>query len=256
VAAARQGTSAGRGVGAVIAQGSLRHHQMKTSYVLPLIALAVACHLDKLLSASGGGGSPPHPPATGVLTARAATSGSNLPAGYTVMLDRSRSHIGVNDSITASGIGAGNHTVALGDVPTNCGVSGANPRTVTVPANDTARTTFSVACAAPPPPATRLAFVTWPRLPVVIPNQFQVQVAALDDSGHVVTTFTGDMTVVIAHDGSLTTNAKLSGTTRASAVNGIATFNDLSIDQPGTRYTLKASAAKLRDATSDPFDVL
>jgi hypothetical protein len=228
----------------------------KTVYWLALGILAAGCHLDKLLSGGSGGGAPPRV-ATGALRAAALTSGSNLPTAYTVTVDRSRStSIGVNDSVTTTGIAAGSHTAALGSVPTNCSVSGANPRTVTVPPNDTARTIFSVACVAPPPPATHLAFVTWPRQPVVIPNQFQVQVAALDDSGHVVTTFTGDLTVALAHDGSLTLNAKLSGTKQVSAVNGIATFNDLSIDQPGTGYTLKTSAANLPDATSNPFNVL
>jgi hypothetical protein len=39
-------------------------------------------------------------------------------------------------------------------------------------------------------------------------------------------------------------------------VNGIATFPNLSIDQTGVNYTLKASVVGLPDAFSPPFDVV
>src|SRR5213078_4368995 len=42
---------------------------------------------------------------------------------------------------------AGDHSVALSGVAGNCSVSGANPRTVTVPSGGTVSTTFSVSCA-------------------------------------------------------------------------------------------------------------
>src|SRR5262249_31213735 len=57
---------------------------------------------------------------------------------------------------------------------------------------------------------------------------------------------------------SLATNptaATLSGTLTRTAVNGIATFNDLSIDKAGTGYRLAASASGVTGATSDPLDV-
>jgi len=40
-----------------------------------------------------------------------------------------------------------------------------------------------------------------------------------------------------------------------NVVNGVATFTNLSIDQPGTGYTLQASASGLTAATSSPFNV-
>jgi len=46
---------------------------------------------------------------------------------------------------------AGDNPVALSGVPSNCTVSGANPSTVTVPADGTATTSFSVACGVPQP---------------------------------------------------------------------------------------------------------
>ena len=207
---------------------------------------AAGCHLDKLLS--GGSGS-------GALRTAATTSGSNLPAGYTVTVDSGQStSIGINDSVTATGIAAGSHRAALGGVPTNCSVSGANPRTVTVQPNDTARTTFSVACALP---ATHLAFtIEPPAMPIVLSGPFAVEVTAENDSGKGVPGFSGQVTMAIGTDGSVTKNAQLRGTTSVNLVNGIATFPNLSIDQPGVNYTLKASVAGLADTTSRVFSVV
>ncbi len=47
----------------------------------------------------------------------------------------------------------------------------------------------------------------------------------------------------------------LSGTVTRSVSNGIATFNDLSIDEPGNGYTLNASSAGLTSVTSSAFNV-
>ncbi len=226
---------------------------MRKSLYLLVLAVLAGCHLDKLLSDGSGGGAPPH--GTGVLKAAAATSGSNLPTGYTVVVDSSQSAaIGINDSITATGIAAGSHRAALAGVPANCSVSGANPRSVTVRANDTARTAFSVACL---PPATHLAFTIEPSaIPVVLSGPFAVEVTAENDAGDRVPGFSGQVTMVIENDGSVTKNAQLRGTTSVNLVNGIATFPNLSIDQPGVNYTLKASVAGLADATSRAFTVV
>ena len=48
--------------------------------------------------------------------------------------------------------------------------------------------------------------------------------------------------------------ATLSGTTTVTAVNGVATFSDLSVNQPGT-YTLQAQTIGLPTATSNQFTV-
>ena len=91
---------------------------------------------------------------SGSLTVTTSTTGSNLdPDGYTITIDGSISQpIGTNGSVTFTGP-AGNHPVALSGVAANCTVSGANPRTVAVPAGGTGTTTFSVACSAQLPPA-------------------------------------------------------------------------------------------------------
>ena len=224
---------------------------MRTVRLLALIALA-SCHLDKLLS-GGNGVSAIRPPGTGTLRVTAATSGSGPDSvGYTVTVDQTSQAIGVNSTLTFA-IAAGSHAVGLGRVPGNCAVADSNPRTLSVPAQDTARTTFTVACSLP---ATHFAFITQPHSPETSLQPFQVQVAALNDSGNVVPSFADSITIAIGTNGSLTGNATLSGTKRVRAVNGIATFSDLSIDQPGTGYTLTASGPKLPAVTSNAFDVL
>src|SRR5205823_3408193 len=47
----------------------------------------------------------------------------------------------------------------------------------------------------------------------------------------------------------------LSGTTPVNAVNGLATFNDLSINKGGTGYTLQAISTGLTSATSSAFNI-
>jgi hypothetical protein len=59
--------------------------------------------------------------------------------------------------------------------------------------------------------------------------------------------------VTVALGGS-PTGATLSGTTTKNAVNGVATFNNLSIDKAGYGYTLVASSAGLPSATSSSFN--
>ncbi len=90
---------------------------------------------------------------SGSLTVTTTTTGSNPdPDGYTVTIDGSISQaIATNGTVTFSGP-AGAHPVALSGVASNCTVSGANPGTVTVPADGTGTTTFSVTCSAQPPP--------------------------------------------------------------------------------------------------------
>ena len=48
----------------------------------------------------------------------------------------------------------------------------------------------------------------------------------------------------------------LSGTLTKNAVNGTATFNDLSIDSAGNGYTLRATATGLTQAVSNPFNIV
>ena len=80
-----------------------------------------------------------------------------------------------------------------------------------------------------------------------------VQVAATDSAGDRATAFAGYVTVTIGtNPGGIT----LSGTTTARAVNGVATFDNLSIQREGTGYTLTAASGALKGATSAPFTIV
>ena len=80
-----------------------------------------------------------------------------------------------------------------------------------------------------------------------------VRVAIQDASGNTVTSANGDVTVAIGVNPG---GGVLSGTTTVSAVNGVATFANLSIDKTGTGYTLGASSPGLAGLTSPEFDIL
>lgn len=103
------------------------------------------------------------------------------------------------------------------------------------------------------PVATKLAFVTPPSNTsagaVISPA---VQVAVQDASGTTVPGATNSVTVAI---GTNPTGATLSGTLSVSAVNGVATFNNLSINSAGSGYTLTAASGNLAVATSGAFTI-
>jgi alpha-tubulin suppressor-like RCC1 family protein len=77
-----------------------------------------------------------------------------------------------------------------------------------------------------------------------------VQLAVLDPQGNLVESASTSVTLAI---GTNPSGGSLSGTASTAVVNGIATFSDLSIDTPGTGYTLTASATGLNGASSAAF---
>src|SRR6266702_3909085 len=101
--------------------------------------------------------------------------------------------------------------------------------------------------------ATKLALTVQPSLTVagkaMTPG---VQVAVQDAAGNTVTTASTVITITM---GANANGVTLSGTTTRSAVNGIATFSDLSIDSVGSGYTFTATATGLASAGSASFDV-
>ncbi|HXF94600.1 MAG TPA: hypothetical protein VNI61_00730 [Gemmatimonadales bacterium] len=80
-----------------------------------------------------------------------------------------------------------------------------------------------------------------------------VEVAVQDDFGNVVTTWTSPISLRIGLNPG---GATLGGTLTRDAVNGVATFDDLTLDQPGVGYTLVAASGTLPERESAPFDVV
>jgi len=105
------------------------------------------------------------------------------------------------------------------------------------------------------PAVWRLSYVAQPTTTLPLVTMTPVQVAVVDDLGNTVTSFNGPVTIAIGHNGGLLLPGTLSGTKTVTAVNGVATFADLSIDQPGNGYTLRVSGPGLVETESVPFNI-
>jgi uncharacterized repeat protein (TIGR01451 family) len=79
-----------------------------------------------------------------------------------------------------------------------------------------------------------------------------VTVRALDANDNLATGFVGNVSIAILNNPG---GGTLSGTLSQPAANGVATFDDLSINMAGNGYTLRATSGVLTPATSTPFDI-
>ena len=79
-----------------------------------------------------------------------------------------------------------------------------------------------------------------------------VQVALIDGNGDVITTATNNVTVAI---GTNPTGGTLGGTTTAAAVNGVASFSNLTINEAATGYRLSATSPGLVAVASNLFAI-
>jgi len=79
-----------------------------------------------------------------------------------------------------------------------------------------------------------------------------VVVAIKDAAGNTATSAGMPVSIALAANPG---GATLSGTLTVDAVGGIAIFDDLTIDRPGTGYSFVVSAGELPDVESAPFDV-
>jgi hypothetical protein len=105
----------------------------------------------------------------------------------------------------------------------------------------------------PPPPPVKLAFGVQPSTSVqattITPP---VTVLVQDTNSQTVVSSTASITLAIEANPA---SGTLSGTLTHSAVNGVATFNGLSIDNAGAGYTLTADSAGLVGTVSATFDI-
>jgi hypothetical protein len=106
------------------------------------------------------------------------------------------------------------------------------------------------------PAQTHLAFSVQPQrtLPMATITP-PVEVKVVDDLGNAVTSFSGPVTIAIGKNGGMVVRGTLSGTKSVTAVNGVASFADLSIDQLGNGYTLVVTAGAVTAAESAPFNI-
>jgi hypothetical protein len=104
-----------------------------------------------------------------------------------------------------------------------------------------------------PGTASKLAFTVQPTNTNAGAAINRVQVTVQDAQGNTVTTSTASVTLAI---GTNPASGALSGTLTVVAVNGVAAFNGLSINNAGSGYTLTAASTGLASATSNAFNVV
>ena len=81
-----------------------------------------------------------------------------------------------------------------------------------------------------------------------------VTVQVQDSNGILVASSTASVTIGIT-SGTGTSGATLSGTLTQTAVNGVATFSNLSINKDGTGYSLTATSTGISNGTSSTFNI-
>ncbi|MBN2534800.1 MAG: fibronectin type III domain-containing protein, partial [Spirochaetales bacterium] len=112
---------------------------------------------------------------------------------------------------------------------------------------------WSKACPVTPCVESRIVFTVQPSDTLSGDIISPVIVEIQDNLGNIIPDATNSITVSV---GINPANGILSGTLTKNAVNGKAVFNDLSIDNYGQEYTLKASPEGLSAIQSDLFDIL
>jgi len=120
---------------------------------------------------------------------------------------------------------------------------------------DSSQSTWLATALALRPVSGQLVFTAQPSTTLPLLTMKPVRVTVVDDLGNTLTSFSGSVTIAIGHNGGLLLPGTLSGTKTVTAVNGVATFADLSIDQPGNGYTLTVSGTGLIGAASAPFNI-
>lgn len=111
-----------------------------------------------------------------------------------------------------------------------------------------------------PGPTSRgtLVFLSGPPTNVAVgqPITPPIRVAVTDGAGNIIQGATDPVTILLTNPSLLSfSRAVMSGTKTVNAVDGVATFDDLSVDREGPGFMLSASAPELIPATSSAFDV-
>lgn len=121
------------------------------------------------------------------------------------------------------------------------------------PQKNQSDTIFEIPDAASPAVASQIQITTQPSTTVIAPTEISpaLTVDLLDSNNNLAATASNSITVQLK---SGPAGATLGGTTTVSAIDGVATFSDLSINQAGT-YTLRFTGTGLSSATSKSFKI-
>ncbi len=106
---------------------------------------------------------------------------------------------------------------------------------------------FNVAAA-----ATQLVVTTEPPVSVAVGTEFTTIVSAEDGNGNVDGSYDQALTLTLLNN---TEGATLGGTVTQGADNGVATFTDLTVNQPGDGFALQAASGTLATGQSSDFNV-
>ncbi|MEO8201940.1 MAG: Ig-like domain-containing protein [Gemmatimonadota bacterium] len=165
-----------------------------------------------------------------VVTALIATGGGTLNGTLTATTNGSGAASFTNLAITGA---AGGRTLDF----TASGLTKATSVVVTIGAGGATRLALGAQ-----PTTTAAGAVISPAVTVLVQ----------DASGNTVAGANNSITIALAANSG---GSILAGTLTVNAVNGVATFADLSLDKVGTGYTLAATATGLTGATSNAFNV-
>jgi hypothetical protein len=163
--------------------------------------------------------------------------GRDPPAGFTVFA-------GGTDTLFAT----------EGDYAVQGAIGSVDPQWTWYFPDSPSSTWLSTALALNPPLHLEFSAQPGTALPLV-PMMPGVQVTVRDALGNRASTFNGPVTIAIGRNGGTLMPGTLYGTKTVHAVNGVATFADLSIDQPGRGYTFVVSGPDITGAESASFNV-
>jgi hypothetical protein len=198
-----------------------------------------------------------------VTTAPPSTVTAGSPFGLAITIEDGQGNVDTsfNGSVTVSTL-SGNGGGALGGTPTVSAVNGVATFSGLTLTQVTSSAELQVSASGLPTAftgcltvtaasATQLS-VSAPSAAVLTSAPFSLIVDAEDSYGNMDPTFDGSVTLALATNPG---SATLGGMLTVQAVNGIATFSGLTMDKPGTGYTLQATNSGLTTGTSLPFNV-
>lgn len=100
--------------------------------------------------------------------------------------------------------------------------------------------------------ATQLVLTTQPPASIIAGDSFSATVTAEDGFGMVDAAFDGSVTLALANN---SVGGTLGGTLITTAINGVATFSGLTLDEAGDGYSLSATSGTFSSATTNSINV-